>query len=54
MDANPPIKQRLEQKAQEKILLKEQLTLEKINEKLERAGERKALAIMSQISQSKE
>ena len=28
--------------------------MEKINEKLERAGERKALALMEQISQSKE
>ena len=52
--ANPPIKQRLEQKAQESLSTKEQLTHEKIDEKLVRAGERKAQVISNQVSQNRE
>ena len=52
--SNPPIKLRLEQKAQETIQSKENLTHQMIDEKLERAGERKAQVILSQISQGQE
>jgi len=45
LNANPPIRQRLEQREE-----KPQPTLEQIQEKLEKAGERKAQVIASQIS----
>ena len=45
LNANPPVRQRLEQREQNP-----QPTLEKIQEKLEKAGERKAQVIASQIS----
>ena len=49
LNANPPIRQRLE-KREEKPLP----TLDQIQDKLEKAGERKAQVIASQISQVKE
>jgi len=49
LNANPPIRQRLEQREQNP-----QPTLEQIQDKLEKAGERKAQVIASQISQVKE
>jgi len=49
LNANPPIRQRLEQQPQ-----KNPVTLEQIQDKLDKAGERKAQAIASQISQVKE
>merc|ERR1711990_678686 len=48
LTANPPVKQRFEQREQNPI------TLEQIQDKLERAGKRKAQVIASQISQVKE
>jgi len=48
LTANPPVKQRLEQREQNPI------TLEQIQDKLEQAGKRKAQVIASQISQVKE
>merc|ERR1711915_93951 len=48
LTANPPVKQRLEQREQNPI------TLEQIQEKLEQAEKRKAQVIASQISQVKE
>jgi len=48
LSANPPVKQRLEQREQNPI------TLEQIQEKLEQAGKRKAQVIASQVSQVKE
>jgi len=48
LSANPPVKQRLEQREQNPI------TLEQIQDKLEQAGKRKAQVIASQVSQVKE
>ena len=50
--ANPPVKQRLEQKAAE--AREQQLTLQMIQQKLDRANERKAMALASQVEQSRE
>jgi hypothetical protein len=47
--ANPPIRQRLEQREQNPPA-----TLEQIQDKLEKAGERKAQVIASQIESVKE
>jgi len=48
LNANPPVKQRLEQNE------KPQVTLEQIQDKLEKAGERKAQVIASQIDNAKQ
>jgi hypothetical protein len=49
LNANPPIRQRLEQLPQ-----RNPVTLEQIQDKLEKARERKTQVIASQISQVKE